>query len=80
MASVLLKQYIKAHWDHQDEHFVSPEINSVDKQAMKELLPRGLSDPVSKIRTAIVCISVYIILSLYNVHLTFYHLLIISLH
>ncbi len=63
MASILLKQYIKAHWDHQDENFVAPEIIPADKQAMKELLPRGLSDPVSKIRTAVVCISIYIVLS-----------------
>ena len=45
--------YVKKHWDSSDTDFQPPEISEQDKQQIKGLLPRGLNDSNSKIRTAI---------------------------
>ena len=50
---MLLKQYVRVHWDGSDESFAAPEVTELDKAAIKALLPRGLADPNSKVRTAV---------------------------
>jgi len=53
LAAVLLKQYVKQHWQKDDKNFISPEVSLEDKAAIKELLPPALEDPHGKIRTAV---------------------------
>ncbi|GMH34505.1 hypothetical protein BSKO_02339 [Bryopsis sp. KO-2023] len=48
LAAVLLKQDVKRHW--QDE---APFVNDADKRTIRELLAQALSDPSSKLRTAV---------------------------
>ncbi|KAL6065637.1 Importin beta domain containing protein [Balamuthia mandrillaris] len=53
MAGVVLKRYVKTHWNEQDHHFVAPVVCPEDKASLRQLLPPGLSDPNSKIRTVV---------------------------
>uniref|UniRef100_A0A7I4DD79 Importin N-terminal domain-containing protein n=1 Tax=Physcomitrium patens TaxID=3218 RepID=A0A7I4DD79_PHYPA len=53
LAAVLLKQYVKQHWQKDEKNFVEPEVSPEDKAAIKELLPAALEDPHGKIRTAV---------------------------
>lgn len=51
LATVLLKQYIECHWcELCEEKFRPPEVIPEAKAMMRELLPRALNDPNSKIR------------------------------
>ncbi|ELR21483.1 Importin beta domain containing protein [Acanthamoeba castellanii str. Neff] len=52
LAGVVLKGYINAHWDSADVKFVEPQTTPQDKAAIRAILPQGLADPESKIRTA----------------------------
>ncbi|XP_033341884.2 importin 9 [Megalopta genalis] len=53
LASVLLKQYVETHWCSVAEKFRPPEINLATKERIKELLPLGLRESISKVRTAV---------------------------
>ncbi|XP_053974223.1 importin-9 [Hylaeus anthracinus] len=53
LASVLLKQYVETHWSSVAEKFRPPEIKHATKEKIKELLPLGLREPISKVRTAV---------------------------
>ncbi|ESO88896.1 hypothetical protein LOTGIDRAFT_219052 [Lottia gigantea] len=53
LASVLLKQYVEAHWSRHSDKFRPPETGSMAKQRIRELLPPGLCESVSKVRTSI---------------------------
>lgn len=49
LASVLLKQYVETHWSSLAEKFRSPELNNATKEKIKELLPLGLRESISKV-------------------------------
>lgn len=49
LASVLLKQYVENHWTTVAEKFRSPEIKPEMKERIKELLPLGLRESISKV-------------------------------
>jgi len=51
-ASIEMKNYIKSHWFH-DENFQPPEITPKEKALIRDILPRGLSEPHSGLRTAL---------------------------
>jgi hypothetical protein len=53
LAGVLFKQYIEVHWSQNSEKFQEPEVDASIKQRVKQLLPLGLSDESSKIRTTV---------------------------
>ncbi|XP_033214886.1 importin-9 [Belonocnema kinseyi] len=53
LASVLLKQYVETHWCSLAEKFRPPEIKQATKEKIKELLPVGLRESISKVRTAV---------------------------
>lgn len=49
LASVLLKQYVEIHWSSLAEKFRPPELNHATKKRIKELLPLGLRESISKV-------------------------------
>lgn len=49
LASVLLKQYVDNHWSSVAEKFRPPEIKLEMKERIKELLPLGLRESISKV-------------------------------
>lgn len=49
LASVLLKQYVETHWCSLAEKFHPPELNNASKERIKELLPLGLRESISKV-------------------------------
>lgn len=53
LAGVLLKQFIKKHWEGDDENFEPPVVPSEEKAVIRELLLLSLDDPHAKICTAI---------------------------
>ncbi|KAL6428614.1 hypothetical protein ACFW04_007913 [Cataglyphis niger] len=53
LASVLLKQYVETHWCSLADKFRPPELNNTAKKRIKELLPLGLRESISKVRTAV---------------------------
>ncbi|KAK1311442.1 hypothetical protein QJS10_CPA08g01705 [Acorus calamus] len=53
LAAVLLKQFVKQHWQEDDEAFVPPVVSPDEKAVLRQLLPSSLNDPHGKIRTAI---------------------------
>ena len=53
LASVLLKQYVETHWYYLAEKFQPPETKHATKERIKELLPLGLRESISKVRTAV---------------------------
>jgi len=53
LASLILKQYVETHWCKLSEKFVEPETTDLAKCAIKQMLPLGLRDPSSKIRSTI---------------------------
>ncbi|XP_070158231.1 importin-9 isoform X2 [Polyergus mexicanus] len=53
LASVLLKQYVETHWCSLADKFRPPELNNTAKKKIKELLPLGLRESISKVRTAV---------------------------
>ncbi|XP_043599539.1 importin-9 isoform X2 [Bombus pyrosoma] len=53
LASVLLKQYVETHWSSVAEKFRPPEIKYATKERIKELLPIGLRESISKVRAAV---------------------------
>ncbi|KAK7789846.1 hypothetical protein R5R35_003757 [Gryllus longicercus] len=53
LASVLLKQYVESHWSHISEKFRPPEVTDHAKNLIKEMLPHGLKESISKVRAAV---------------------------
>lgn len=53
LAAVLLKQFIKQHWQEGDEGFTNPAVSPSEKVAIRQLLLPSLEDSHGKIRTAI---------------------------
>ncbi|KAH9510177.1 Importin 9 [Bulinus truncatus] len=53
LASVLLKQYVQCHWSQQSDKFISPETTDAAKAHIRQLLPQGLSESISKVRSSI---------------------------
>lgn len=49
LASVLLKQYIETHWCSLADKFRPPELKHPTKERIKELLPLGLRESISKV-------------------------------
>lgn len=50
LASVLLKQYVETHWWSESEKFRPPELRPATKEKIKELLPMGLQESISKVK------------------------------
>jgi hypothetical protein len=50
---VLLKTYIKEHWQEGMRKFTPPETSEPEKAYIKSVIHQGLGHPVSNIRTAI---------------------------
>ncbi|KAL6838613.1 hypothetical protein ACP4OV_031570 [Aristida adscensionis] len=53
LAAVLLKQFIKQHWQEHEENFVPPVVSASEKEVIRQLLLTSLDDSHGKIRTAI---------------------------
>ncbi|XP_047308290.1 importin-9-like [Impatiens glandulifera] len=53
LAAVLLKQFIKKHWQEDEDTFEHPVVSSEEKAAIRPLLLSALDDPNKKICTAI---------------------------
>ncbi|PIN25923.1 hypothetical protein CDL12_01337 [Handroanthus impetiginosus] len=53
LAAVLLKQYIRKHWNEDEEGFEHPIVPSNEKVSIKGILLASLDDPYKKICTAI---------------------------
>ena len=53
LASVLLKQYVENHWNSLAEKFSPPELKPHVKEKIKELLPMGLKESISKVSDCI---------------------------
>ncbi|CAF96488.1 unnamed protein product, partial [Tetraodon nigroviridis] len=53
LASVILKQYVETHWCSQSEKFRPPETTDQAKAAIRELLPGGLREAISKVRSSV---------------------------
>ncbi|XP_068171165.1 importin-9 isoform X1 [Antennarius striatus] len=53
LASVILKQYVETHWCSQSEKFRTPETSDQAKAAIRELLPSGLREAISKVRSSV---------------------------
>ncbi|XP_067129013.1 importin-9 [Centruroides vittatus] len=53
LASVLLKQYVEVHWCQHSEKFHSPETTEEAKATIRQLLPLGLRESISKVRSSI---------------------------
>ncbi|KAG6426161.1 hypothetical protein SASPL_110379 [Salvia splendens] len=51
--AVLLKQYIKKHWDEDEDDFENPAVASNEKASIRGLLLSSLDDPNKKICTAV---------------------------
>ena len=54
LAGVLLKNFIVTHWHSGSPKFTSPVVPENDKILIKQALPTGLAETVSKIRTSAV--------------------------
>lgn len=53
LASVLLQQYVEAHWYEGAPKFRVPECPETSKRKIRELLPHGLYEPSSKVRSSL---------------------------
>lgn len=53
LAAVILKNYVRTHWQEGTRGFAPPEVGEEEKAYVRNLLPRGIADPDSKIRTAV---------------------------
>ena len=63
LCSIILKNFIKDNWEKIEEDVDHIPISEKDKFALRSSLPRGLMDPIKKIRTAMVCFLILFILS-----------------
>ncbi|XP_054640223.1 importin-9 isoform X2 [Dunckerocampus dactyliophorus] len=53
LASVILKQYVETHWCSHSEKFRPPETSDQAKAAIRALLPNGLRESISKVRSSV---------------------------
>ncbi|GFT94809.1 importin-9 [Nephila pilipes] len=53
LASVLLKQYVESHWSSAAEKFRPPEATAEAKAAVRAMLPMGLHESISKLRSSV---------------------------
>ncbi|KAK9806782.1 hypothetical protein WJX72_002643 [[Myrmecia] bisecta] len=53
LAAVVLKKFVKEHWTPESKHFKEPLVSDPEKDAIRNMLPSGLADPMGKIRTAV---------------------------
>ncbi|KAK5872189.1 hypothetical protein PBY51_012912 [Eleginops maclovinus] len=53
LASVILKQYVETHWCSHSEKFRPPETSDQAKAAIRVLLPSGLREAISKVRSSV---------------------------
>lgn len=53
MSSVLLKQYVETHWSSESEKFRAPETPENAKTEIRNLLPPGLTQQASKVRSSV---------------------------
>ena len=53
MSSVLLRHYVEAHWSQHAEKFQAPETSDAAKVAIRRILPIGLQESISKVRTSV---------------------------
>ncbi|KAG8180187.1 hypothetical protein JTE90_017703 [Oedothorax gibbosus] len=53
LASVLLKQYVESHWCCNSEKFKPPEATPEAKAAVRAMLPMGLQESISKLRSSV---------------------------
>ncbi|XP_067100238.1 importin-9 [Osmerus mordax] len=53
LASVILKQYVETHWCSQSEKYRPPETSDRAKAAIRDLLPGGLREAISKVRSSV---------------------------
>ena len=49
MAALLLKQYVDTHWSASSEKFKSPETTPQAKATIRQMLPHGLKESISKV-------------------------------
>ncbi|GAB6022996.1 Importin 9 [Chamberlinius hualienensis] len=52
LASVLLKQYVESHWSHNANKYRPPEVAENVKVMIRQILPLGLKEQVSRIRSS----------------------------
>ena len=53
LAAVMLKQYIDVHWSSESEKFRPPETPGGAKVAIRNMLPLGLKESISKVRNTV---------------------------
>lgn len=53
LASVILKQYVEAHWTVNAEKYRAPETTAAAKAEIRRLLPAGLQESISKVRSSV---------------------------
>lgn len=53
LAAVLLKQYVKQHWQEGQKNYISPTVPSAEKGVIRNFLLQSLDDPHGKICTAV---------------------------
>jgi len=53
LAAVMLKQYIDVHWSCESDKFRAPETPATAKQAIRNMLPLGLKESISKVRNTV---------------------------
>ena len=49
MAALLLKQYVDTHWTSLSEKFKGPETTPAAKATIRNMLPHGLKESISKV-------------------------------
>lgn len=50
MAALLLKQYVDTHWSSLSEKFKGPETSALAKASIRNMLPHGLRESISKVK------------------------------
>ncbi|KAK7490568.1 hypothetical protein BaRGS_00018171 [Batillaria attramentaria] len=53
LASVLLKQYVQSHWSEHSDKFRPPETSEAAKEQIRQMLPIGLTESISKVRSSV---------------------------
>lgn len=53
LSSLILKQYVETHWCSIAEKFCPPQTTDFAKSAIRQMLPLGLRDSHSKVRTSV---------------------------
>ncbi|XP_071784308.1 importin-9-like [Asterias amurensis] len=53
LASLILKQYVEAHWNKESEKFNPPVTTDEAKTEIRKMLPVGLRESISKVRSSV---------------------------